>query len=98
MNMESTTSSSRESPFEVVTPTATKKARGAKATSKAAGEDGGENAAGGSFSATEVKLLIEMLATLGESSNGIKFNWAAISEKLDLPSAGATYVPTPPFP
>ncbi|KAL2106476.1 hypothetical protein VUR80DRAFT_6670 [Thermomyces stellatus] len=83
-------SSGHESPIEVVTPpTVTKKSRPAKATPKAAGGDCGE-ATGRSFSATEVKLLIEILATLGESSNGIKFNWTAISEKLDLPSAGAT--------
>lgn len=90
--MDSTSSSGHESPIEVVTPpTVTKKSRPAKATPKAAGGDCGE-ATGRSFSATEVKLLIEILATLGESSNGIKFNWTAISEKLDLPSAGATYV------
>lgn len=88
------TSSGRESPFEVVTP---KKARSSKATPKAAGDDGVENG-GGNASVAEVKLLIEMIATLGESSNGIKFNWAAISEKLGLPSAGATYVPTRPLP
>lgn len=79
------------SPITVATPPTVKKGRaGPKNTPKAAGECGGENDE--RFSSTEVRLLVEMLSTLGEGSNGIKFNWAAITEKLDLPSAGATYV------
>ena len=94
--MDSTNGSENEHIDVVTPPTVTKKSRTAlpkAATPKAipAG-DGDADKDAGNFSKTEMMLLIEMITTLGESANGIKFNWAAVSEKLGLPSAGATSV------
>lgn len=91
--------SDQESPFEVVTPISTPKpkrvAKGTpKATPKAAGDgNGAGNDHSENISLAEGRLLIEMLSAVCENSTGTKFNWAAISEKLGLPSAGATWVP-----
>ena len=93
--MASHKDSDEESALGIATPpTASKKARASKATPSkatpnAAGEDGGE-VAGNKFSSSELQLLVEMLRTLASNANGAKFDWAAISEKLELPSAGAT--------
>lgn len=92
--------SDQESPFEVVSPVSTPKPkRAAKATPKAtpkvnpkaAGDSNGNgNDQAENISLAEGRLLIEMLSAVCENSAGTKFNWAAISDKLGLPSAGAT--------
>lgn len=88
--------SDQESPFEVVTPISTPKPKRAlkstpKATPMAAGDgNGAGNDQSENISLAEGRLLIEMLSAVCENSTGTKFNWAAISDKLGLPSAGAT--------
>ncbi|MBE3048064.1 hypothetical protein IMZ48_37260 [Candidatus Bathyarchaeota archaeon] len=99
--MDSVNGSENEHIDVVTPPTVTKKSRAApKATTPKAtpAGDGDAEKDSGNFSKTEMMLLIEMISTLGESANGIKFNWAAVSEKLGLPSAGATSVFPHPIP
>ena len=87
--------SDQESPFEVVTPISTPKPKRAakgtpKATPKAVGDNTGTNDQSENISLAEGRLLIEMLSAVCENTGGTKFNWAAISDKLGFPSAGAT--------
>lgn len=84
--------SDQESPFEVVTPVSTPKPkRAAKGTPKATGDDNGNGIdQAEKMSLADGRLLIEMLSSICENSSATKFSWAAISDKLGLPSAGAT--------
>ncbi|SPO04318.1 uncharacterized protein DNG_07002 [Cephalotrichum gorgonifer] len=78
--------------FQVTTPppaTPSPKKKRVPAAPSAATGDGAGNESAGAVSNAEARLLIEMLLSSGPA----KFNWAAISDKLELPSAGATHVP-----
>lgn len=51
---------------------------------------------GPSVSFADAQLMVEILVSAGQQANAsgstLKFNWASIAHRLDLPSAGAAYV------